>query len=729
MLTDKQRSEASNEGLDVDMMEGQEQPQLLTINDVHRVLHPLQATADRVGKQVEKFAETLDRLGSKRDRTANDCRDVLPLVREYEKIAAETVKRLRKYHEPERQEKLKKSWKKRLDKSSRRSPPSETNGDDEIDDPKSTTVKDLQRWEQERQTWQLLGLMLQVEHPIHGKSKGLPEGEERYRRPKDTPKLHQFSSERDVWHSFLEQNPDMWEKHVVVEWLKSSADSVGQDIDVVVEQLESGADRGSGLWAHSWLYSKEAIKANKRLRSWPVPIDPSDPGIDATLISNNNDENLVTQLDPDAFSRQERQLQKEDISFERAIWLACYEMIRRGHSWSAIREWCQERVEVWRALSIRGDPRLAEGANGSKDVLSGWQARSIWRKMCAIAAREGGIDEYENAVYGILSGQFSSVEKVARGWDDYLFAVYNSQLLEGFDFFTRKTFASSLPWEVIDKLGGSRLSGISKPVMNGGDIWKEMVDKEAMMEEAQSPFKMIQGSIVAKQLWDFLVNQGRVLAHLTAQRSGRRISNALPPPQPPVAAIGPEDYDLLRILTHMILALQMLDSSRAKGPTVEYVVRAYVDFLGKAGKQQLLPLYASRLSEDGAVRCMAQQLPMIVDANERKTVLDLMSEYTLDVPRILFEQLILIIKHVKISHSAESSIPPRRIIGKFESKDPNENQPRLPYIASGFMGNEITGDQQDLINGMEWYLLLSGHWNETMIAGVFVYKHFLRKSE
>ena len=51
----------------------------------------------------------------------------------------------------------------------------------------------------------------------------------------------------------------------------------------------------------------------------------------------------------------------------------------------------------------------------------------------------------------------------------------------------------------------------------------------------------------------------------------------------------------------------------------------------------------------------------------------------------------------------------------------------LPQIKQGFMGDGISGDDQDLINGMEWYLLLDRHWKETMYAGSLIYKYLLRK--
>ena len=699
-------------------------PQLLTIGDVHRALHPLQATADRVGKQVEKFAETLDRLGGQRQQDqAKDCRHVLPLVIEYEKVAADTVKRLKRYHEPERQEKLKRSWGRRLRNSSGRSTPNADHDESRID-LGSTTLEDLQRWEQERQTWQLLRIMLQVQYPLPESLEGTPGQEERLSRPPIGLKVHRYSSENEVWKAFLGEFDDVWEKNVVVEWLKMSADSSGQDIDSIIEQLELGADRGSGLSAHGWLYSKEAIKAQKRLRSWPSPLEPSSPGMDQSLKVTDKTADLVTQLDPDAFSRQGRSLEKEDVFFERATWLACWEMIRRGRSWESIREWCQERVEGWRALSIRGDPRVAYDS-GATDAIAGWQSRTLWRKICLSAAKEGGIDDYEKAVYGILSGETTSVEKVIGGWDDYLFSVYNSEILTQFDYYIQQSLPARLPRTVSDRTKASFFDKLRPPNTSGSEIWHALLRNDLTRKEARQPIKMLQGSLIAKQFNMYIYNEGASLASQDAASGSRlkklpRKSSDITRTEGPPGALTFDDHEMLRILTHMIFVFAEMGHLGGNMKMVENIIFAYVDYLGKAGKQQLLPLYASKLSPRGSVECMARQLPSITDDSERHTVMALMDQYGMDVGKILGSQLLLL-THAPIDKKIAFDFP------KLDILDPNAPKEfDLPPIRSEFLGGEIEAEGWDLIHAMEWYLLLEGHWNETMWAASYVYKYLLR---
>ena len=419
-------------------------PSLRTKRDVQRVVHPLQATADRVGRQVELFAENLDRLGRRtRKEIRKDCRDVLPTVTAFRKIASDTVNTLRAVHFPERQRQHSRSCKSRMRSSSGRSNSGSAHSDNGADQGSTTTVRDLQRWEEEEQTWELLSLMLQVEYPIPSSAAEEPKIEGYHQRPSQDNELHRYSSEKDVWDHFLATHNDAWERHTVVQWLKKCADTSSQDIELVVKDLESGADRGSGLWAHSWLYSKEAIKGQKRLRSWPQALEPESPGIDISFRNAEKTKNLVTQLDPDAITRQGRSLETQDHYFERATWLACWEMVRRGKEWSYIREWCQERVEGWRAAAMRGDPRDPSSANPNPSA--GWQTRALWRKTCALAAKDGGVDKYENAVYGIVSGYLPSTLAVCGTWNDCLFAHYNSYLLTHFDKYLKQEFRRPYP--------------------------------------------------------------------------------------------------------------------------------------------------------------------------------------------------------------------------------------------------------------------------------------------
>ena len=700
-------------------------PSLRTVRDVHRAVQPLQATAERVGQQVEQFAENLDRLSQQTQRGRKDCRGVLPTVTAFKKIARDTVKTLKSVHFPERQRQQSKSWRSRIRSSNGRSASGSAHSEHGDNQGSKTSVQDLQRWEEEEQTWELLSLMLQVEYPIEPSvAKELAIDDDYHQRPAQESELHRYSSEKDIWNNFLADHNDAWERHTVVEWLKKCADTSSQDIELVVKDLESGADRGSGLWAHSWLYSKEAIKGQKRLRSWPQALEPDSPGIDISLRNADKTKGLVTQLDPDAITRQGRSLETQDYYFERATWLACWEMVRRGKDWGYIREWCQERVEGWRAATMRGDPR-----DHSLNLQAGWQTRTLWRRTCALAAKNGGIDKYENAVYGILSGYLPSTLAVCESWNDRLFAHYNSYLLAQFDNYLKEEFADRIPPALIQQHGafGFKMSAGHRPY-SAIQLIERMKRTEPTATESTNLLKMLQGSIIAKSFDDFAIKQGVRLAQSANAHGKSRIIPSIDNKLlegSVTADISMTDYDMLRVLTHVLFIFQDLGikiEEPERRIAADNIVVAYIDYLSKAGKHQLLPLYASRLLPDQAVVCLARQLPLIHDHRERQTMMKLMESYGIDLPGVLMNQLKLIILDAPPNPKSNTAFTSLMIL-----EPPANNLDKVRPVRRGFIGDTITNDEHDLIRGFEWYLLMDGHWRQTMNMGAALYKHFLRQ--
>ena len=708
---------------------GTASPNMPTIRDVHRALHPLQATAERVGKQVEQFAETLDRFTRKRPlkqtKPSKDCRHVLPFVHAYKTIASDTVKHLHTMHAPERQRQLAKQMKKKMRSRSARSTSRHDSLSGRVTEERSlTTVADLKRWEQEEQTWDLLGSMLQVEYPVPDSERLHLEEFGIVRHPKNVD-LHKYSSEKEVWDNFLATDDLAWERHTIVEWLKRTADQSGQDIEQVVQQLESNADRGSGIVAHSWLYTREAIKGQKRLRSWPRAFEPDDPGLEISLMDVSKTEALVTQLDPDAITRQARALEKQDVYFERAIWLACWEMVRRGKPWNYIKEWCNERVEDWRASTMLGDLQLT--GNDAPDGLR-WQSRYLWRKACALAAKDGGIDEYEKAVYGVLSGYLPSVQQVSRSWDDQLFAHYNSYLIHSFERYVKHNFGDRIPPGLANTDGVFHFSTFAgQRALSGNQLVEKLKLSGDTKHEAVEPLKMLQGSLVAKNFSDYVVKHGYKLSENANAHGRSKILSPIPEQLFEgciTSLIGMQDYDLLRIVTHIIFIYQEMGydfGEATRSFATENFVVAYVDYLSKAGKQQLLPLYASRMSRQRATDCLGRQLPVIQQHDERVTMMSLMKQSGIDVPGVLFGQLQLIISDTPPSPASVKKYPDLKILEPIGTSDG-----QVRPVADGFIGEDITDDQIDLMHAFEWYMLLAGYWRQTMEVGTAIYKHLLR---
>lgn len=643
------------------------------------------------------------------------------------------MERLRSVHSPDKQRQTATKWKRKLRSSSGSSTPRSTHSEDDLGSTLKTTVEDLKRWEQEEQTWDLLGRMLQVEYPIQQSDAQSTEYKEDFIRPDKGPLVHRYSSEKDLWGRFLAEDDLAWERHTVVEWLKKCAESSGQDIELVVKELEFDAERGVGIRADSWLYTKEAIKGQKRLRSWPQALDPEAPGIENSLLNADRTQGLITQLDPDAITRQSRRLEEKDHYFERAMWLACWEMLRRGKSWDYVREWCRERGEGWRAVTMRGDPRSSDfkddKQSGIKSLTASWLTRALWRKTCAVAAKRGSVDKYENAVYGVLSGYLPSVKEVVGTWDDYLFAHYNSYLLRQFDRYVISNFPDRLPKALVEKHGCYKLSiTAGQRTYSGNQIIAKMKTLHKTGKEAREPLKALQGSLIAKAFDDFLHRQGIQLA-ISANRPEKSKILPLTEHDPDIRSsssiITMNDHDLLRIITHALFIFQDLGLNIGEGDrcmAIENFVVAYVDYLSKAGKQQLLPLYASRLSSKRTQTCLGRQLASIRDHGERQTMVRLMKQNGIDVTGVLNKQLQLIITDNPPDQNFVATFPRLRVL-----ETTKDDRDLVHPIRKDFLGDRITDDERDLINAFEWYQLVEGHWKETVSTGTVLYKYLIRE--
>ncbi|KAI9804280.1 MAG: Nucleoporin nup84 [Piccolia ochrophora] len=713
--------------------------------------YPLKAMADRGVRQVESFAEQLDRLNSLSSATPKETQEnIIKLVEEYTALATGALQRLRREHSPKYRQQAMARLQKRIQSLSQASGGQSSGfsisggGLQRSVLGQRTTVHDLIHWEQEFRTWALLLDMIQLKSPDLSKT------DAKRSHSADSSPIHHLSSERKIWDRFLIQDDLARERHTVLKWLKSNARDSPDDLETIVEQLEKQADRGPGLWADGWLTTKEAIKAQKRLRSWPRPLDPKSPGIATSLLNADKTERLVTHLDPDAPSRQELVLEKQDDFLERAIWLGCWEMLRRGVGWNEIREWCRERVEGWRAVSMRGAvaawDAAIDGSDGEGDSdgvgrdgsdsedgppptsqISGNRSRALWRRMCFQLARNGGSNDYERAVYGILSGDVESAEKVCSSWEDFVFVRYNSLLLHQFDLYLQKNYPDRLPTAMARKFGVfDSIQFHGEPESASRRLVEFLKTQEMTRTEATQPIKLIQGALIGKAFVDFAQHQGIALARAANTDAPSKI---LPLPEDlsnddgNLATIPHDDYDALRLITHILIVFLDLGADIGHGPrrsAIENVIVAYIDFLRLAGKIRMIPVYASRLSSQRQITTLGRVLPDVIDHYTRKDLIRLMNDHKIDVYNVV---------EMQMAYVLEDTDPVEQRVSKAPTilQPARAGKPDIREIQDSFIGDEKDLQNEDdlIIRSFEWYLLVEGHWRETFSVGARLYEHFL----
>lgn len=585
----------------------------------------------------------------------------------------------------------------------------------------ATEIKQL---EKEAQTWDLVRRLLPLRFP----------GPKSYASVLSTDAPQPGRS--TLLNEFFDSDPVAQERRAVIQWLQTNAAS-GPDIDELARDLQQNADRGD-IIAHGWLHTRSSIKLRKSVTAWPHLLDRQAPSI-ATTHVNSDGVPAVTQLDPDAPTRQGRKLEPQDEYFERSIWLGCFEHLRRGSSSQVIRDWCQERTEMWRAISTSA---ILISADKSEVCLdSNLASLALWRRMCYGLAKNGGCDDYERAVYGVLSGDISSVEKIAVTWDDFLFANYNALLRTQLDTF----ILGRCPPEVSSNL--TQTFSAFDAVQFHGDVEtleKRLINSlgsnKQIQNEANEPNKALQASLISKEIAQHLYEQGLVISETTSQNSSKYLfrteSVAFDVNQ--TKFFNSNQHEGLRIVAHIYLLMNLLERLEAEEPSAapgvspdklrsgqENILAGYTNYLRLAGLQELIPLYCSILEPKRCYEVLSSNLISETHPQHRHTQLKLIKKAGIDVMEFVTNQAWLMY---------ESIGPPGY---NFPAKDSfNIIQPGSPTSRRGrpikpdFFGEEedvVDPSHENLIRALEWLLLVEETWPNVLSVGTRVYKFFLSK--
>ncbi|KAK5652598.1 hypothetical protein OQA88_10359 [Cercophora sp. LCS_1] len=595
---------------------------------------------------------------------------------------------------------------------------------DEIDDGSLLiSSEELRRVEEEAQTWDLLRRMLPLRYRDSGFS--------------HLPRADDASSQSRSrwWNDFLISDSLARERKVVLEWLQNSA-SHGPPIDEVVSELQQSAERGDIL-AHGWLHTRHKIKLQKSVNGYQGVLDPNDA---AAAKSHLGSETLITQLDPDAITRQSRKLEPQDEFFERAIWLGCFEMLRRGYTMAEIRDWCSVRTELWRAASLAPLP-LSNPEDEGDDGLDP-SALVLWRRMCLATARDGGTTEYDKAVYGLLAGDLESVLKVCKSWDDFVFANYNAIIRSQFDTY-------------LVKHAGAEVAKAAQqfPVFNTGlhqtdptTVGKRLVasleTNEATKEEAMRTAKVLQGAIISKDLDQHMYNQGFMLSkHANSTQKSKLIpetkNSLLLESLNKNKYFDLSDHDSMRLLSHILIIVSTLDRlngfSRSEGALAglhamqEHIIAGYISYLRLASLEEMIPLYCSKLSAPRLYETLSRNLIHLASNEARVHQIAIIRRLGLDLQEFARRQ-----PEIHLSDVAHAPVS-GEALSRFKIL---QNGPAtLKYgriVKPDFFGEDsehVDPEDELIIRSLEWLLLVDGLFEETCQFTIRAYKHFLKRTK
>ncbi|KAJ5361470.1 hypothetical protein N7541_002314 [Penicillium brevicompactum] len=676
---------------------GQDTP-LFTAAGAQEALHPLRRTADRVTRQIEAFADKLDQF--KRQNSTdefNSAQAAYKLVESYRDLANNAIKEIQKQQVLDRA------------KSGFRSSGTQ--------EEKST--EEIRRLQLESDTWRLLLNLISIDDPS---------SRARYKAGQQTAfqELHRYSTDREIWEQFLNADQYGLECVIAMRWLEETSKTGDQDIDLLIATMENQSQRGDGLWSHGWLYTKEAIKGHKRLRAWPQPLEPNDPGISRSLLSKDEQKPLITQLDPDAVTRQNHTLETQDQSFELATWATCWKMLRQGENWTKIREWAENHLEGWRAVSLCGssvDPKSASTqypADDGHTRLMNSRAQDSWRSACSSLTRNKNVNDFQRAVYALLAGETEAAANVCRGWDDYLYVFFNRVVLSRYQGFCR---------QFQRKLSHSPTTPVTfKPEPAGhAELQKYLVflkGNKRVSGETRNPFRNMQAAILSQGYDSFFPALAHAVSDVSAAKSG---NTSIVPVLPHKAVdesyfIAADDPEALKIAAHVYVVASARGYARADSHFIEtasVIVAGHIANLEDRGLFHLIPLYASLLPTSMCHSVLAKILIDILDPEEKRQQVQLANKYNIDINTVLDVQWAWVKEKVSaVDHS-------RGITGYSRMSRRSDGSKHLVSPKPDLIGVSVSEEDDKMIRSLEWLRVTDGQWDKICDLGTWLYRKFM----
>jgi nuclear pore complex protein Nup107 len=420
---------------------------------------------------------------------------------------------------------------------------------------------------------------------------------------------------------------------------------------------------------------------------------------------------MVTQLDPDAVTRQKQNLQRKDQFYERATWMTCWKMLRQGENWTKIRDWAANRLENWRAVSLCGSSVDANSGGENTPIDDGttrmmnWRSQDSWRAACSSLARDPKTEDFERAVYALLSGESEAAFKVCQSWDDYLYVYFNKlnhSPTTPVVFTPEPAGYADFNKFVLYTRGNDRIGG-----------------------EARNPYRTIQAAILGKSYDGFF----NALAKAVSQAAINRGEPSFVPNLSPTSVddsflITAEDSDALRIATHLYVVASAIGYVRNDTEfinTASVNVVGYIADLEDVGVVNMIPLYASLLPKDLAYSVLGQVLIEIVDPRERRMQVQLMHTHDIDIEAVIRKQWDMVTSSV-------SAVDRSRTIRRFPKVVSRKDGHReLVPVKKDFIGTDLSMDDERVIRSLEWLRYIDGQWGRICYLGASLYRRFYRE--
>jgi len=345
----------------------------------------------------------------------------------------------------------------------------------------------------------------------------------------------------------------------------------------------------------------------------------------------------------------------------------------------------------------------------------------------------------ERGVYAILGGDRTVAEKVCHNWDDFLYANMNALLLGQYETYVLHHHAS--------KIDQTKQQAIRDSISNSAEqdaavtcraVMSSMAKHDASKLTVSQPFKIIQSKIITDQIKDLLIDQGIVLAQHAPQLDVANFAELI---DGKVADLEDDEIEIdaiydcsnaLRVLTHLFAIYQDLgmsfDGDQDLLTAAENVVCAYIGWLRLSGKVALIPLYASRLSEDRKNHAMAKVISNIVNAAERAEAVHSMENSNIDVLQVLVKQYESALTYSRIGEDDDDkTFSSFEFLQPYKPDSESSMWPGKRIVPYPYAETNLKDGEKLLIHSMEWFVLLESNWDLAFNALGHVARRFLGK--
>ncbi|KAH6599616.1 hypothetical protein BASA50_002958 [Batrachochytrium salamandrivorans] len=433
------------------------------------------------------------------------------------------------------------------------------------------------------------------------------------------------------------QEADAW---ALVRILLSERYGTDEDVDESGNPVQRGPlNTLCSDFGHSYEVSKgvrEHIIVKQWLESIAPDFQPSSWAI--------GEDQVVSELDPDAPTRQNRRMAPEDQSYETELLRTIYEYLRRGRLSDAF-HLCAACDQPWRIASLGGgafrdDPFVDGFKDFDGEQFHGNENRMLWKAVCYQIALDENAHPYERAIYGVLSGDVKNALSACHSWEDHIWVRYHAMI----EALTSKALCDMPKPFAFDQEISLPLPNVDlEPHTIFTDLSKS--EDARISREASEPFHIIQAHLILNSL-DVL------FASLSAQL----IEMEQNLDTPAIAGLP----RVLRFSAHLILLLREMGVVEVAEHShhVHFLLRKYIEMLMVAGKGDLIAMYIAFLPSEMQVDCYSSFLQDVNEDLETRYALAMAgTEYLLDMPRICLATVDRIFRRSCVLDPLEREVP------------------------------------------------------------------------